>query len=226
MGTMMLVCMLTVNVGAVHAVDSSIVSRMEDLKSKNDELIDYVDGLDKYYGMEFDIDLTEESQMDDVPLLIQWDKRWGYKAYGSGLIGYTGCGPTCLSMVILYLTDQAEYTPAYLADYAMNNGYYVWGAGTGWDFFEKGARNFGLTSENLPYDEATMKKHLDAGEVLICSMRPGDFTQGGHFIVLKGYNEKGFLLNDPNSKVRSRKTWDPEVFVPQVKQMWGFKKAE
>lgn len=211
---------------AVNAIDSSIVARMEQLKSENDELADYVDGMEENYGKEFEIDLTEESEMETVPLLIQWDKRWGYKEYGSGLIGYTGCGPTCLSMVALYFTNNPEYSPAYMADFAMNKGYYVWGSGTAWDLFEKGAKEFGLVSKNVSFSEESIKEHLDAGELLVCSMKPGDFTQFGHFIVVKSYNDKGFRVNDPNSKIRSKKTWAPDVFVPQVKQMWSFRLDE
>ena len=36
-----------------------------------------------------------------VPLLMQWDQRWGYKQYAGDLFGLSGCGPTCLSMVAI-----------------------------------------------------------------------------------------------------------------------------
>ena len=39
------------------------------------------------------IDLTQELQSGSVPLLMQWDKRWGYDAYGSNMIGLAGCPP-------------------------------------------------------------------------------------------------------------------------------------
>ena len=43
-----------------------------------------------------DIDLTEETDSDSVPLFLQWDQRWGYLPYGSDVAGITGCGPLCL----------------------------------------------------------------------------------------------------------------------------------
>ena len=43
-----------------------------------------------------------------------------------------------------------------------------------------------------------MKAELDAGRFLICAMKKGDFTAAGHFIVVYGYDESGFLVNDPN----------------------------
>ena len=41
---------------------------------------------------------------DNIPLLIQWDKRWAYTHYGDEIVGTAGCGPTCLSMVAIGLT--------------------------------------------------------------------------------------------------------------------------
>lgn len=39
-----------------------------------------------------------------------------------------------------------------------------------------------------------VKSHLDGGNPVIIS---GQFTQSGHIIVLRGYDEKGFFVNDP-----------------------------
>ena len=38
----------------------------------------------------------DEEYRNGVPHFYQWDERWGYKTYGSGPIGLTGCGPTSL----------------------------------------------------------------------------------------------------------------------------------
>ena len=43
-----------------------------------------------------------------VPLFLQWDSRWGYYVYGSSVMGVTGCGPTCLSMVALHLLQASQ----------------------------------------------------------------------------------------------------------------------
>ena len=47
-----------------------------------------------------------------VPLLMQWDQRWGYQQYAGDVFGLTGCGPTCLSMVAMYLTGDTSMTGA------------------------------------------------------------------------------------------------------------------
>lgn len=39
-----------------------------------------------------------------------------------------------------------------------------------------------------------VKKHLNAGFPVICH---GYFTRFGHIVVIRGYNDKGFVINDP-----------------------------
>lgn len=64
--------------------------------------------LDFALGYQENYDTTsgtlEASELDGIPLFIQWDKRWGYDAYGNDVIGLSGCGPTCLSMIVIGLT--------------------------------------------------------------------------------------------------------------------------
>ncbi len=56
-------------------------------------------------------------------------------------------------------------------------------------------------------------------------MAPGDFTTKGHFILLRGYDENGFFVNDPNRKSNSEKQWDFETLSSQIKNLWGIYKA-
>ena len=61
----------------------AIEQELEDMLEKNMEAADFVAGYqerDNYLGQP--IDLTEDFQSGTVPLLMQWDKRWGYEAYG------------------------------------------------------------------------------------------------------------------------------------------------
>ena len=145
----------------------------------------------------------ERGQPAGGALLLQWDERWGYRSYGSGLIGYTGCGPTCLSMVALYLTVDANCDPGTVAQYAQQQGYYVEGSGTAWELMATGCAHFGLKSEEIGLDGRDGYAAAADGKVLICSMGPGDFTDGGHYIVLTGHSDAGFSICDPNSPKRS-----------------------
>lgn len=166
--------------------------------------------------------LNEEELSQDFPLLLQWDSRWGYAPYGKTNIGIAGCGPTCMAMVIFSLTRDADATPNALAAYSMKNGYYSQGAGTAWLFMTNAAEAYGLHAKELGLDEAVMKSYLDLGCPIICAMRPGDFTTTGHFIMIYGYDDDGFLINDPNSRERSSRHWDFDTLHYQIKNLWGY----
>ncbi len=189
------------------------------------EARDFVVNYPEKKGTVGTIDLTEEAASDKVPLLLQWDERWGYHIYGAGVIGTTGCGPTALSMVALYLTGDPSYDPVTVADYAESAGYSDPGNGTQWTLMSEGCRAFGLIAEELPLDEERMRAALIAERPVICAMGPGDFTETGHFIVLTGLTEEGFVVNDPNSIERSERAWTYEEISGQIRNIWAFDKA-
>lgn len=168
----------------------------------------------------FDIDLSEYENSDTVPLFFQWDERWGYTIYGSNVMGLTGCGPTSLSMVCVYLLQDASYTPRFVADFAEKNGYYVEDSGSTWTLISEGGEALGLDVTEIPLDENRMKKNLELGNPVICIMGPGDFTTTGHFIVLTGCRDGKFMVNDPNSKTNSEKLWSYEELKGQIKNLW------
>ena len=65
---------------------------------------------------------------------------------------------------------------------------------------------------------------LENGHPIICSMRPGDFTSVGHFIVLTGMEDGKIRVNDPNSLTRSRQLWDYSTLSDQISNLWVFEK--
>lgn len=168
----------------------------------------------------FEVDLSEHLNSETVPLFLQWDERWGYTIYGSNVMGLTGCGPTCLSMVCLYLLQDATFTPRYVADFAEENGYYVEGSGSAWTLISKGGETLGLDVTEIPLDENRMMKNLELGNPIICIMGPGDFTTAGHFIVLAGCKDGKFVVNDPNSITNSERLWSYEELKRQIKNLW------
>lgn len=158
---------------------------------------------------------------DDIPLYIQWDKRWAYTTYGQEIVGTAGCGPTCLSMVVVGLTGNTDYNPRYLAKYAIKNDY-LDNSMTKWSLMEKGSKDFGLIATGIPLIKSSMIKQLEAGNPIIASMRPGDFTTTGHFIVITKSVDGKFTINDPNSIENSQKQWTFEQLSPQIKAMWAY----
>ena len=170
------------------------------------------------------VDLKDYRIQNHIPVYFQWSEVWGYASYGSENIGMGGCGPTSLSMVATGLTGNTSFTPKYVADMSVNMGYYVESVGTDWSLMTEGASQLGINSAQLTnWSEDSLKSELSAGHPIICSMGPGDFTNQGHFIVLSGLTEEGkVLINDPNSKINSRKKWDLNTIINQMNAAWSF----
>lgn len=192
----------------------------------NEELVDYVYNYPEEYGKTHTIDVSGEIVEGQVPLFLQWDKRWGYIPYGSGLIGYTACGPTCISMVSVYYTGNTANTPDVVAAYAEDNGYYVSGKGTAWSFMTQGCENFGIKGREISLNEDVMISELEQGRPIICIMDKGIFTTSGHFIVLTGYKDGGFVVNDPNSPEKSARTWTYDEIHDQISNLWSYEKLD
>lgn len=58
-------------------------------------------------GLDAEISVDE----GEIPYLLQYDSRWCFHGYGSSFMGFTACGPTCLSMALIGLTGNTDYTP-------------------------------------------------------------------------------------------------------------------
>lgn len=197
---------------------------LQELFALNQEAQDYVEGYpDRESWMDAPIDLSEDFVQGQVPLLMQWDRRWGYNIYGDSMIGLAGCGPVCLTMAYLYLTEDTSMTPRDMADFAYENGYYT-SAGTSWSLWTQGAEKLGISGKELSLDERAIHRALDEGGVVICSMRPGDFTTTGHFILIRGYDKEGFYVNDPNRRSNSQRQWDFQTLQYQIKNLWALGK--
>lgn len=188
---------------------------------KNPELLDFAKGYPEAEKKAVG-GITSQEENEAYPLFLQWDSRWGYAEYGEDVIGLSGCAPTCLSMVVFGLSRDKSATPDYFARYSMEQGYYVQGTGTSWELLTNLPKQFSVTGRQLGLDEEAMKNHLKKGHMIICSMRPGDFTTTGHFIVLYGYQDGGFMVHDPNSRIRSSQLWDFDTLKGQIKNLWVY----
>lgn len=194
------------------------------LQKNNEEAAEFVENYperERFLGGE--IDLSEDYLEGEVPLLMQWDKRWGYDSYGDSIIGLSGCGPCCLTMAYLYFTGDIQENPRSIASMAEQNGYYT-EEGTSWGLWTKGVELLGLVGQELPLDENKMKRAIEQGELIVCSMRPGNFTTTGHYILIVGYGDQGFWVNDPNRRSNSEVPWKYSVMAPQIKNLWALGK--
>lgn len=166
-------------------------------------------------------DMTAYENAEGVPLFLQWDLQWGYFDYDGSPLGLAGCGPTTLAMAAYYFTGDPDMNPLSLAKFAMDYGYRYPGNGTAWSFMSSGARQLGLHSETLPLHKETMIQALENGALIICIMGPGHFTTSGHFILLTGYEDGAFTVNDCNSIARSQRTWTYEEIYDQIWNLWA-----
>ena len=194
-----------------------------EMLSRNPEMEEFVRNYPEKKGHVY-ADTVGDVKKGNYPLLLQWDERWGYGAYGDGCIAVNGCAPTALSMVIAGLTGENTATPYTIARYAEENGYYVAGTGTSWELFNQGCEAFGVAGEAISLTKGTVMDMLQSGKPIICSMRPGDFTTAGHFIVLAGVEDGKIRVLDPNSRENSEKLWEYERLEPQIKNLWAFQK--
>ena len=194
------------------------------LLSNNTETLSFVSDYLMHVDDEGEGGAIEGKELNGtVPLFQQWDKRWGYLKYGSNIIAINGCGPTCMSMVYTGLTGNTDKSPAAIADFCLENNYYTEDSGTSWSLMLNGAKKLGLDAEKIAVGAESVKEKLASGQPVICSMKPGDFTETGHFIVLRGITQDGKLLvNDPNNISRSEKEWDMDTVLKQIKAAWSY----
>lgn len=191
-----------------------------DMLSRDIDLLDFVLNYHDKSGKVFNESI--KVRKGEIPLLLQWDERWGYASYGENIIAISGCAPTSLAMVASGLTGDSNITPYKVAKYAEDNGFYVNGTGTSWSLMTSGSAAFGIKGKELSLSKNNVFGELENGHPIIASMREGDFTTQGHFIVLTGISNGKIMVNDPNSKKRSSLLWDYDRLEDQIKNLWSF----
>lgn len=161
----------------------------------------------------------------ELPFLYQTDPQYSAAPYAGATVEEAGCGPTSLAMVYIALTGKTDKDPVAMAAFSEDSGY-VEGGLTAWRLMTEGADELGLSSHEVPADAGRLKAELSQGHPVICSVRPGDFTDTGHFLVVAGVDEGGDLvIHDPNSPANSARTWDVERVLSQCANLWAFERA-
>lgn len=162
------------------------------------------------------------TSMLDVPLYLQYDSKWANVPYGNGNIRKNGCCPTCLAMVFSYLKKSTIYPDDVVA--WCKNQFYVNGQGTSWWIFSNTYTTWGVKCSNIGKSQALMVQALQKGKPVIASMGPGEFTKGGHFIVLSGITTDGKIkVKDPNdsaSKNHVNTDFAVSLILRECKNMW------
>lgn len=196
-----------------------------DLLDRNPETEYFVLNYPLLHDQQIEIDLSQHKNSPSVPLFMQWDTRWGYLRYGSGMAAETACGPVCLAMAGYYVTGDDRFSPEKMISFATDNGYYSPGNGSSWTLISEGGVKLGLDVTEIPLVKSRIMKNLEVDNPIICAMGPGDFTTSGHYIVMTGTENGLICINDPNSKVNSEKLWAYEDICDQIRNLWVIRAA-
>ena len=153
----------------------------------------------------------------DVTYFYQAGEDWAEQPYGTDTIGPYGCGPTVMAMAVASMTN-TETDPVHMAAWAVAHGYWARRSGSYHAIVIGTARSFGIQAESFQSRDADdMRSALGEGKMLVALVGPGHFTEGGHFILIRGVTPDGdVLVADPNSPERSLLTWDPQIILDEL----------
>lgn len=157
--------------------------------------------------------------IDNITYYCQWDTRWAGYPYGSGTIQSSGCGITCMAMVVSTLCNNTVAPPA-MADLSMQNNGYVKGAGSSMpNVVAAASRLYGLSYQMISISDVPFyinNKHA----FIIWGCKTGYFSSSsaGHVMIIRGVDASGnYLLADPNRKENNTKAFSPAFIDRQAK---------
>jgi len=152
--------------------------------------------------------------MDKPVSYLQTDPRWANNDYSTNGeitdIAESGCGPSCMAMIIATLKD-SSVTPAVTAAWSLKHGYKAHNQGTYYSYFKPQGEVYGIEAYQLNTNNLRNSRSAGAiyhnqalaaikgGDCVICCMGKGNWTSSGHFILLYGVDGDVAYVNDPNS---------------------------
>lgn len=167
-----------------------------------------------------------DQQQIDVPLILQNHPDWQKINYGvnqDDYLGDTGCAIVSLAMVHATLSKK-DVQPQDILNWAQEH-YFVAGSGTSWQIFADFADEFQYQFMNYGNDFYAAMEAVQNGQIVVASVKPGYFTDVGHIIVVRGYNNGKVFVNDPNDdieKMHSIKGIDEQIFLTEGVNYWSF----
>lgn len=171
------------------------------------------------------------SSMPVVYMAQSGGQPWSNVPFGGGTIATSGCSVTSLAMVLSYLKSDvdsdgwiypSDIVVAIAGKYGNYNHFYT-KDGQAWEIFPAVAAIYGVSCKQI--STASIIRELEAGRPVIMSCKPGEFTSKGHFIVLSGLTDDGYVtVNDPNSAhaFYSYKKYPVSYLVGCGKGWWAF----
>lgn len=157
--------------------------------------------------------------LDNIVYYCQWDSRWAAYPYGAGTIQSSGCGITCMAMVVASLCNNNVAPPA-MADLSIKNNGYIKGQGSSMPVVVASAsRLYGLSYQSISISDIPSyisNKHA----YIIWGCHTGYFSSSsaGHVMIIRGVDDEGnFLLADPNRQENNTKSFSPDFIAKESK---------
>ena len=166
-----------------------------------------------------------EPLLMDMPLYYQQDYPENVVSWHGEetSVAQSGCGATCVSMVIGYFYPEEETEPDDVMRLAGDMGFYR-GDGLGRDALRLLLAEYEIIGRWRELDARAIENTLRKGKPIVVYVGPGYFTGSGHYIVLRGIAENGELLvADPNSREKTEeKTYRFAEIIRQAKGDYPF----
>lgn len=176
---------------------------------------------DNYKNMSF---TDEELNGEEIPAIYMKDARWAYEM--NGVVKSQGCVAVSVTMANLYLNHNGNVDPVKVFYYADEMGYSGLG-GINQKNLSEIIEHFGMTAEEHVFSdesgekvtESELKAAVDTEGAAVIAAVEGE-TFGKHALIIRGYDENGFYINDPANPEKTAQQWSFEVFENELTRYW------
>ena len=175
-------------------------------------------------------------------LYMQTDPKWANIRYATGNndkvgreianIGNSGCGPSCMAMVISTLTGQ-EITPENTCAWSLAHGYKATNQGTYYSYFEPQGEVYGISvkqmntsnnyhATNQYYLRTKVLTELHDGNWIIACMGSSIWTTSGHFVLAyyKDNDDDMVYIKDSYNTNKNCSKAHKDTFCNAAKYFW------
>ena len=157
-----------------------------------------------------------------LPFLYQTDPQYRDAPYAGTTVREAGCGPTSLAMVYIALTGKTDKDPAAMAAFSEAGGY-VGGGLTAWRLMTDGAAELVFPPMRCRRTRGVLRRSSLRGIPVICSVRPGDFTDTDTFSWWPAWpTTASWSSTTPTALANSARTWDVQRVLAQCANLWAF----
>lgn len=160
----------------------------------------------------------------------QYDSKWKKVVFTKNNtynktqnIGNSGCGPTAMADIVATWWN-SKVTPVEMCALAVEAGFRTTNSGTAWGFFKYVANKYKASNFVQTSSYTTAENAIKNGAYVVCSVGPGIWTKGGHYICWWKVDNTYVYICDPGSSSSSRAKSNKANLKAQAKQYFIFYK--